>query len=166
MISEIAKSIERHLLAGGYSAKVERDIIELLAQLSKFDKANTQLQNQVKCHRDDLLRMRTYLPRPVCFHCKGNMVYASALDLFVCYCRGKCHCHGGADETCDFCDSMVEPYEFWENRALGNLAPAKQRAVAASIKETGPSAVAAAKPVTPRYEVACMGDWCDDNENL
>ena len=132
------------------------------------DKELTALRTQGTYHREYIKSLEALITPPDCRDCNSEMSLNAEQGHYYCTCLGGCTCHQSA--PCSHCMQFVDLGDWVDNRCDYQEATGddeeNQRTNARALLESGPSAVATAEPVTPRYVIACQGDSWDGVENL
>lgn len=108
------------------------------------------------------------VPAPDCGDCNCEMSLDQEEGRYYCDCAGGCTCFQSA--PCSHCMQLVDLGDWIENYASynepDNEREENQKINAHALRESGPSAVMTAKPVTAKLTIACQGDYWDGIENL
>jgi hypothetical protein len=137
----------------------------LLAQRAMTEQQHRRIVAQTK-HIDSMERLVT---PPDCADCTGEMVLDQDAGLYTCDCHGSCTCENAMG--CAFCNTVVDSGDYFENfheikEDNNRYWKRSHKEIQGRQVEQGPSAAAAAKPVTPKFVMTIQsGDW-DGLENL
>jgi len=177
--------VKDHFVCGKFGGEVHEDIFRLLQLVDdsgiatgKYDRVSHDINRLADvaedAHRDNaklrdqIKLLEENFPPPIHEDCGCEMDLDSSGSAGIYYCgtcfEGRCTCFQCA--PCSWCMHTIFADDWMSGEIQVGETLEKQKKVAASIKEAGPSAAEAAKPVTPKHVITCQGDYWDGVENL
>lgn len=171
------RRIKENFFRGDYGEPAGQAIVELL-QLAEnpVTYVDERIPGEVDALKDTIRRidaryeaLRQAFPPPKCGNCSSEMSLENHgnMDFYVCDChRGGCTCFQG-HAPCSWCMHIVIADDWMLEHSAEERCEWEEnhKATAGRLCEEGPSAAAAAKPVT-KLVITCQGDWSPWEENL
>jgi len=168
--------IKERYFRGEYPTEVSTDIVALLQGVEELSAFRTKAlevtakgDKRIEALTKDLDQLREAFPGPECEICSCEMSLENhgGNDFYVCDCHGEgCSCF--LSPPCTWCMNIMDAdvWIFEHSSEYRSEKRAEKNQAKHIAREDGPSAVAAAKPVTPKLVMSIQsGDW-DGLENL